>query len=421
MQRETIGNGAKILLTLGFLLAPAMPADANDAPKKLAFEVVDRNAQQMTDVSDALFYFGELGMQEFESTKLLNDTLTAAGFKVELGGAGMPTNLWAEYGSGRPKIAIVTEVDALPGGSQTPGHLRAQAAGRERPRAHGRAQHPRRCRLHGRLRRQGGDATPQHSGNGRDLVRAGRGAAGEPAVSRARRHFKDVDAIILLHIRDTLATGFGVQNYAAISSVFTFHGKTAHGATNPWDGKDAVDAIELMDIGFDKLREHLRPTYRAHRDDHRRRHPAQHHSGQGTDLVVRARRLDAGRQGNLRQAAQDRGRRGADDRHDLGRQIRRLRLAAARQQGDRRGGAEEHRAGRRAAMERAGAAIRQGFPEGGGEAGGRAAHRADPARRAHAGRLVERQRRRHLGGAGWPRELSLVRCPASSITNGKPQ
>src|SRR4030081_548658 len=78
-------------------------------------------------------------------------------------------------------------------------------------------------------------------------------------------YFKDVDAVINLHIRDALATGFGLQNYAAISSVFTFHGKTAHGANNPWDGKDAVDAVELMDIGFDKLREHLRPTYRAHR------------------------------------------------------------------------------------------------------------------------------------------------------------
>src|SRR5262249_2291882 len=85
-----------------------------DERKQLAFDVVERNAQQMTDISDALFYFGELGMQEFESTKLLKDTLTAAGFKVELGGAGMPTNLWAEYGSGRPKIAIVTEVDAFP-------------------------------------------------------------------------------------------------------------------------------------------------------------------------------------------------------------------------------------------------------------------------------------------------------------------
>jgi aminobenzoyl-glutamate utilization protein B len=46
---------------------------------------------------------------------------------------------------------------------------------------------------------------------------------------------------------------------------FNFHGKTAHGAVNPWDGKDAVDAVELMDIGFDKLREHLHATHRAHR------------------------------------------------------------------------------------------------------------------------------------------------------------
>jgi aminobenzoyl-glutamate utilization protein B len=88
--------------------------------------------------------------------------------------------------------------------------------------------------------------------------------ASRPFLVRAG-YFKDVDAIIYLHIREALATGFGVQNYAAISSVFTFHGKTAHGANNPWDGKDAVDAVELMSIGFDKLREHLRPTYRAHR------------------------------------------------------------------------------------------------------------------------------------------------------------
>src|SRR3979490_823729 len=88
--------------------------------------------------------------------------------------------------------------------------------------------------------------------------------ASRPFIVRAG-YFKDVDAIIYLHIRDSLATGYGVQNYAAISSIFTFHGKTAHGAVDPWNGKDAVDAVELMDIGFDKLREHLRPTYRAPR------------------------------------------------------------------------------------------------------------------------------------------------------------
>src|ERR1700754_1094513 len=87
----------------------------SESAKDVAYQVVDRNVEPMTQIGDALSYFGELGMQEFESTKLLKDTLEAAGFNVELGGAGMPTNLWAKWGNGRPKIAIVTEIDALPG------------------------------------------------------------------------------------------------------------------------------------------------------------------------------------------------------------------------------------------------------------------------------------------------------------------
>jgi len=77
--------------------------------------------------------------------------------------------------------------------------------------------------------------------------------------------FKDADAAILIHIGDNFSTGSGPMTYAAISAKFTFHGKTAHGAVNPWEGRDAVDAVELMDMGFDKLREHLRPSQRAHR------------------------------------------------------------------------------------------------------------------------------------------------------------
>ncbi len=114
------GKAKRSLILLFALLAFPLAGQAADDRKQLAFDVVDRNADTMALMSDSLFYFGELGMQEFESTKLLKDTLEAAGFKVELGGAGMPTNLWAEWGSGRPKIAIVTEVDALPGGSRWP-------------------------------------------------------------------------------------------------------------------------------------------------------------------------------------------------------------------------------------------------------------------------------------------------------------
>src|SRR5215470_3981239 len=255
----TIAIPAALMLPLACAMA------AEDPRKQLAFEVIDRNAQQMTDISDSIFFFGELGMQEFESTKLLKDTLTTAGFKVELGGAGMPTNLWAEYGSGRPKIAIVTEVDALPGGSQTPGTYERKPLVKDGP------GHMEGHSTHGGVASLAAFAvkTVMQRHNVPGTVAISFGPAEEQIASRPylvrAGYFKDVDAVIYLHISEALATGYGVQNYAAISSVFTFRGKTAHGAVNPWDGKDAVDAVELMDIGFDKLREHLRPTYRAHR------------------------------------------------------------------------------------------------------------------------------------------------------------
>lgn len=261
---RTIVSFTRRAAVLGLLATLASPAGADDR-KQLAFEVVDRNVQQMTDISDSIYYFGEIGMQEFESSKLLKDTLEAAGFKVELGGAGMPTNVWAEYGTGRPKIAIVTEIDGLPGGSQTPGEFA------RKPLVQGAPGHMEGHNTHGGVASMAAFAVKQvmQRYNIPGTVAISFGPAEEqlgsrPFIVRAG-YFKDVDAVIYLHIRDTLNTGFGVQNYAAISSVFTFHGKTAHGAVNPWEGKDAVDAVVLMDIGFDKLREHLRPTYRAHR------------------------------------------------------------------------------------------------------------------------------------------------------------
>ena len=253
------------IVGIAIVFAVAATAASADERKQLAFDLVERTAQQMTDISDSLFYFGELGMQEIESTKLLKDTLSAAGFKVELGGADMPTNVWAEYGSGRPKIAIVTEVDALPGGSQTPGTYERKPLVKDGP------GHMEGHNTHGGVASLAAFAVKQvmQRTNLPGTVAISFGPAEEQIASRPflvrAGYFKDVDAIIYLHIGEGLTTGYGVQNYAAISSIFTFHGKTAHGAVNPWDGKDAVDAVELMDIGFDKLREHLRPTYRAHR------------------------------------------------------------------------------------------------------------------------------------------------------------
>src|SRR5713101_1692388 len=117
--RRLVVWAASLALCLVFpvLLRAASP----DELKRHAFETIDRNADRIALLGDSLFYFGELGMQEFESTKLIKETLEGAGFAVDIGGGGMPTALWARWGTGKPLILIATEVDALPEGSQTPG------------------------------------------------------------------------------------------------------------------------------------------------------------------------------------------------------------------------------------------------------------------------------------------------------------
>jgi len=245
-------------------LLASVPARA-DERKEAAFKIIDQNAEQMAQIGDAIFYFAELGMQEVNSTKLLKDTLEAAGFNVEMGGAGMPTNLWAKWGSGKPVIAISTEIDAVPEGSQTPGSIP------RKPMVAGGPGHMEGHNTHGGVASAAAFAVKKIMERDKlpGTIIVSFGPAEEQLISRPflvrAGYFKDVDAALIIHIGDNLNTGYGLQNYAAISAKFTFNGRTAHGAVNPWDGKDAVDAVELMDLGFDKLREHLRPTYRAHR------------------------------------------------------------------------------------------------------------------------------------------------------------
>ncbi|HXG50975.1 MAG TPA: amidohydrolase [candidate division Zixibacteria bacterium] len=247
------------------LALPGAAADSQSDPKRFALETVEHNAEQIATVSDVLYYFGEPGMQEHESSRYLKETLEDIGFKVELGGAGMPTNVWATWGSGKPYIVIATDFDALPEGSQTPGSIARKPLVEGAPghmeghnvmaavavgAAHAVKKTMERFKIPGTIAVSFGPAEEQLISRPY-LVRAG--------------YFKDVDAALITHIGDGLSTGYGLQNYALIGAKFNFKGRTAHGGVNPWDGKDAVDAAVLMDIGFDKLREHLRPTYRGHR------------------------------------------------------------------------------------------------------------------------------------------------------------
>ena len=223
-----------------------------DERKSMAFDIVERNAEQLATIGDTLYYYAELGMQEHESAKFLKETLEGIGFKVDLGGAGFPTNVWATWGSGRPHIVIVTEIDALPEGSQTPGSIE------RKPLVKGAPGHMEGHNTHGAVAVGAAYAVKRVMERYKlpGTVSISFGPAEEQLVSRPflvrAGLFKDADAAILIHIGDNFSTGYGLQNYAAISAKFTFHGKTAHGAVNPWEGRDAVDAVELMDMGFDK-------------------------------------------------------------------------------------------------------------------------------------------------------------------------
>jgi aminobenzoyl-glutamate utilization protein B len=254
-----------VAIVVGLLAAATPVAAEPDGAKALAYAAVERNADEIAAIGDSVYYFAELGMQEFESAKLVRQVLESIGFTVEVGGAGLPTNVWAHWGSGKPQIVIVSEMDALPGGSQTPGSIE------RKPLIAGAPGHMEGHNTHPGVAIGAAYAVKQamERYNIHGSIAISLGPAEEQIISRPylvrSGQFKQSDIAIVLHIGDNFAAGYGLMNYAAISAKFTFHGKTAHGAVNPWDGKDAVDAVELMDIGFDKLREHLHPTYRAHR------------------------------------------------------------------------------------------------------------------------------------------------------------
>jgi aminobenzoyl-glutamate utilization protein B len=255
---------AAALAGAALMTVPAAAAETA-AAKALASATIDRNAEAIAAIGDNVFFFGELGMQEVESAKHVKQVLESIGFTVETGTAGMPTNIWAHWGTGEPQIVIVSEMDALPGGSQTPGSIE------RKPLIVGAPGHMEGHNTHPAVMIGAAYAVKQAMAryNIPGSIAISLGPAEEQLISRPylvrAGLFKDADIGILLHIGDNMSAVAGLVTYAAISAKFNFHGKTAHGAVNPWDGKDAVDAVELMDIGFDKLREHLRPTYRAHR------------------------------------------------------------------------------------------------------------------------------------------------------------
>lgn len=219
----------------------------------------------MQRVVDQLFSYSELGFQEVETSRYLVGLLRREGFRVDTAVAGIPTAWVARWGSGRPVIALGADLDAIPQASQVPGvacrlplvpgapghgegHNSGQAVNLAAAVAVKRLME--RERLPGTLVLWPGVAEEQ--------------VAGKPFLVRAGV-FEGVDVVLFSHVDSRLATTWGLTSGSGLVSVlYRFSGKPAHAAGQPWHGRSALDAVELMDIGWNFRREHLPLRHRSH-------------------------------------------------------------------------------------------------------------------------------------------------------------
>jgi aminobenzoyl-glutamate utilization protein B len=245
------------------LLAAPAGAQAPAAARQAVLAETERLSGEIARVASTLWNYSELALKESRSAALLADLLEREGFRVERGVAGMPTAFIATFGSGKPIVGVLAEYDALPG-------IGNAAVPRRQPRE---------------------DGVTSGQGCGHDLFGAGSvGAAvalkrvmeqrklpgtlrlyGTPAeetgvgkIYMARDGlFDDLDAALEWHPGQENSVG-NAPNQALNNFTIEFSGQPAHAAFDPWNGKSALDAVELFAHGLNLMREHVKPTSRIH-------------------------------------------------------------------------------------------------------------------------------------------------------------
>ncbi len=236
-----------------------------DALKAEAAKEIDAKAKMIQEMVDQVFSFGELGMQEVETSKYLTGLLEQNGFKVERGVAGIPTAFVAKWGSGKPVISLGSDIDGIPQAWNQPGVGYKQTQIQGAP-GHGEGHNSgmplnvaaaiivkkimERDKIPGTLVLWPGVAEEQMTGKAW-LVKAG--------------VFKDVDVTLFTHVGNTLGVSWGQSgSNALISAIFKFKGSSAHAAGAPWRGKSALDAVMLMAQAWEFHREHMELPQRSH-------------------------------------------------------------------------------------------------------------------------------------------------------------
>ena len=264
----------RTLAALAAALCLAAPAAAQQRPRpnpkleQYKVEVakdIDARAQFTAQLVDQIFSFAELGFQEFETSQYLVNLLKQNGFTVQEHFDGIPTAFLASWGSGKPVISLGTDIDDIPQASQfpavachkpmvpgAPGHGEGHNSGMavNITAALAVKQIMERDHLPGTIQVWPGVAE--------ELV-------GTKAYFARDGMFKDADIVLFSHVGQNLSVGWGQGGGSGLVSVlYGFEGKSAHAAGAPWRGRSALDAVELMDVGWNFRREHLRLQQRSH-------------------------------------------------------------------------------------------------------------------------------------------------------------
>ncbi len=255
----------------GNTLAQDEPIEVDGPPPKLAglkaeaAQIVNDKQKLTQEIVDSLFSFSELGFQEFETQRYVTEILEANGFTVKHGVSGIPSSWWATWGSGKPVIALGSDVDGIPKSSQLPGVTYRKPLIEGAP-------------GHGEGHNSGQAVNITAALAVKELMQRENlpgtivlwpGIAEELVATKAwfarDGLYDDVDAVLFTHVSDSMGVSWGQSPGTGLVSVeYSFDGLAAHGAGDPWKGRSALDAVELTNVAWNFRREHLHPLQRSH-------------------------------------------------------------------------------------------------------------------------------------------------------------
>lgn len=245
------------------LTAASGPAAADAGKLKTdAAKYIDGKMKRLERANQVIWTAAEPGLEEFTSSAELQDILKSEGFTVQAGVAGMPTAFVATYGQGAPVIGILAEFDALLGITQS-----ADAA--PAPGANPLAGHACGHSIFG-VGSVGGAIALKHlmdQGAIKGTVKLYGTPAEETGIGKVYMLraglFKDDDVILHWHAGDENEVPYR-SSKALINAKFRFKGASAHASAAPYSGRSALDAVELMSVGVQYMREHIKQDARIH-------------------------------------------------------------------------------------------------------------------------------------------------------------